>query len=382
MSQSTYSLRPRNQLDYALLNSGKQLQFPVYDISPLKASPDPNEDGLSSNRDAAPAPLTSDPGEEFMELQKLLTQAKEENEALEKTFQLEAMRQELQALRLRNEQLDRRRHATPSINGGAKLLREDPKPAQVLQDLRSKKSLSTRADKFLATLEDSSSEEDSDGKDHIPVSRGRRHTLKSGKDSKITSRVLSPQLWPHSHLSLSYISKEKKYDELSLAEFAAGYAAILQRPTLSPSELRARIDHFAALMYLATQYTWSSVRDLHAAVLFEIECDRAKWGDSFTYLESRILQSLSRSSRSGSGAPRSENPASVFFCRDFQHGTCKHQKDHFGTLRGERKWFQHICARCWVDSRLIARHSEFAKECPLFTDTSKQKTTSSADSQV
>ena len=106
-------------------------------------------------------------------------------------------------------------------------------------------------------------------KGHIPVSRGRRHTLKSGKDSKITSRVLSPQLWPHSHLSLSYISKEKKYDDLSLAEFAAGCAAILQRPTLSPLELCARIDHFAALMYLATHYTWSSVRDLHAAVLFE-----------------------------------------------------------------------------------------------------------------
>ena len=106
-------------------------------------------------------------------------------------------------------------------------------------------------------------------KGHIPVSRGRRHTLKSGKDSKITSRVLSPQLWPHSHLSLLHISKEKKYDDLLLAEFAAGYAAMLQHPTLSPSELCTRIDHFAALMYLATQYTWSSVRDLHAAVLFE-----------------------------------------------------------------------------------------------------------------
>ena len=164
-----------------------------------------------------------------MELQRLLTQATEENKALEKTFQLEAMRQEIQALRLRNEQLDRRRHATPSINGG----QEDTKPAQVLQDLRSKKSLSTWADKFLATLVDSSSEGDSDGNYHIPVSRGRRRTLKSGKDSKITSRVLSPQLWPHSHLSLSYISKEKKYDDLSLAEFAAGYSAILQRPTLS-----------------------------------------------------------------------------------------------------------------------------------------------------
>ena len=86
MSQSAYSLRPRNQPDYALLNSGKQLQFPVYDISPLKVSRDPDEEGLSSSRLAAPAPLTSHPGEEFMELQTLLPQAKEEKKALEKRF--------------------------------------------------------------------------------------------------------------------------------------------------------------------------------------------------------------------------------------------------------------------------------------------------------
>ena len=135
-------------------------------------------------------------------------------------------------------------------------------------------------------------------------------------------------------------------------------------------------------MCIRDRYTWSSVRDLHAAVLFEIECDRAKWGDSFTYLESCILQSLLRSSRSGSGAPRADNPASVLFCRDFQHGTCKRQKDHFGTLRGKRKWFQHSCARCWVDSRVLARHSEFAKACPLFIDNSKRKTTYTADSPV
>ena len=40
-------------------------------------------------------------------------------------------------------------------------------------------------------------------------------------------------------------------------------------------------------------------------------------------------------------------------------------KDHYGTLRGERKWLQHICARCWVDTRFVARHTEFSKECPL-----------------
>ena len=175
--------------------------------------------------------------------------------------------------------------------------------------------------------------------------------------------MVYPQLWPHSHLSLSYISKEKKYDELTLAEFAAGYAAILQRPNLSPQELHERIVHLCSLMYLATQFTWSSVRDLHAAVLFEIECGRARWGDSFAHLESRILQAPLKQSRTG--PPRTESSAAVFFCLDFQHGVCKLSKDHYSTLRGERKWLQHICARCWVDTRVIARHTEFSKECPL-----------------
>ena len=182
-------------------------------------------------------------------------------------------------------------------------------------------------DKYLSHLDNSSSgESDGEDKRSSRKSRGRRYSLKSGKASKITSRVVSPQLWPHSHLSLTYISKEKKYDELSLAEFAGGYAAILQRPDLSPAELRARIEHFASLMYLATQFTWPSVRELHAAALFETECGRARWGDSFSYLENRILQSSSKSSKAGS--TRSDSSAAVFFCRDYQHGVCTFSKDH------------------------------------------------------
>jgi len=52
----------------------------------------------------------------------------------------------------------------------------------------------------------------------------------------------------------------------------AGYATILQKPNLSSLEFCARIDHLVSLMYLAPQFTWSSVRDLHQAFLFEIEC--------------------------------------------------------------------------------------------------------------
>ena len=56
-------------------------------------------------------------------------------------------------------------------------------------------------------------------------------------------------------------------------------------------------------------------------------------------VESRILQSLPRFSCLGSGVPRADNPTSVFFCCDFQHKTCKHQKDHFGSPRGECNGF-------------------------------------------
>ena len=122
--------------------------------------------------------------------------------------------------------------------------------------------------------------------------------------------------------------------------------------------------HLSSLMYLATQFTWSSVRDLHAAVLFEIECGWASWGDLFTHLEFRILQGpVSKQSQAGASPP--EGLPVVFFCWDFQHGACKFSKDHYGTLRGERKWLQHICAQCLVDTRVAARHTEFSKECPL-----------------
>ena len=228
--------------------------------------------------------------------------------------------------------------------------------------------VTSKVEQFLSQLDDSSSEESEvEEKTKTKSTRGRRHASRSGKASKLISRMVNPQLWPHSHLSLSYVSKDKKYDDLTLAEFAAGYAAILQKPTLPPQELRTRIVHLSSLMYLPTQFIWLSVRDFHAAVLFEIECGRADWGDSFTHLESRILQAPVKPS-SRAGGSRTEGSSAVFFCRDFQHGACKLNKDHYGTLRGERKWLQHIFAWCWVDTCFVARHKEFSKECPLVVE--------------
>ena len=259
MSESKYNLRSRKHLDYPTIHAGKSVQFPDYGFSP-----DPRP--LS-------APVGDYQTQYFTETKRLLEEEKERNKVLEQTSQLEQMRKELEALRTRNAELEKRAV-------------QDPKKETTLKDLRANPLVTSKVEQFLSQLDDSSSEEsEDDDQTKKKSSRGRRHTLRSGKASKLTSRVVNPQLWPHSHLSLSYVSKDKKYDDLTLAEFAAGYAAILQRPTLPPQELRARIVHLFSLMYLATQFTWSSVRDLHAAVLFEIECGRADWGDSFTHLE-------------------------------------------------------------------------------------------------
>ena len=97
--------------------------------------------------------------------------------------------------------------------------------------------MSSQVEQFISQLDDSSSEESEDyDKNKEKSTRGRRHNLRSGKARKLTSRVVNPQLWPHSHLNLSYVSKDKKYDDLTLAEFAPGYTAILQKPTLSPQD--------------------------------------------------------------------------------------------------------------------------------------------------
>ena len=111
--------------------------------------------------------------------------------------------------------------------------------------------------------------------------KARGKKLQSGKTAKLTSRVLAPQHWPHSFLSLAYVSKQRPYDELTVAEFAAGYASILQLNSLPPGECSGRLDHFIVLMYLVTQFPWPVVREFHVAVLFEIEYGRACWGDLF-----------------------------------------------------------------------------------------------------
>lgn len=72
---------------------------------------------------------------------------------------------------------------------------------------------------------------------------------RSGRTAKISNRVVQPQIWPHSELSLAYVRKNLDY-YLSLPEFVAGYTAILSNRSIAFRERDARIEHLNALMYL------------------------------------------------------------------------------------------------------------------------------------
>lgn len=307
-----------------------------------------------------PQPLPTD----VESLRSAVTAAKAEHEQLLRQSELRGLQRDLALLQQQNAQL-KGRH-------------EDPPPSSKplnMQDIRAIPGITSRAEEKLKQLglsDSSSGSGDSDDGDethnHRRSERAKRgKKLRSGKTAKLTSKVLHPQIWPHSELSLSYVSKDVTYDTITLAEFAAGYASILRLPRLSDTERNARIEHFATLMYLATQFPWPSVRSLHAAALFEIECGRLRWGDSFAHLEARLLHGTGNPSRSSNAATQRQM---VQFCRAYQSGKCSSTKDHYGLIKNERKWVQHICAKCWLSKQEVHRHRENSSECPSTTGVS------------
>ena len=138
-------------------------------------------------------------------------------------------------------------------------------------------------------------------------------------------------------------------------------------PDLSEVERSSRLKHLVSLMYFPQLYEWQAVLSFHGAVLLEIERGLLQQGDSFLLLESRTLYGHLKATKPSASASSSAN-VPILFCRDYQRQTCTFEQDHYGLLRGERKWLRHICANCWVKGRTQALHPEGSKECPLSTN--------------
>ena len=70
---------------------------------------------------------------------------------------------------------------------------------------------------------------------------------RSGKSRTVTFKVKFPQKWPQ-----SFLSKELKFDGLTISEFCAEYSSILEE--VRGDERTHRLSHFTELMNLATRY--------------------------------------------------------------------------------------------------------------------------------
>ena len=160
---------------------------------------------------------------------------------------------------------------------------------------------------------------------------------------------------------------------LALEEFVDGYGQILQSPDTTEMERSARLEHLVSLMYFAQQYEWQAVLSFHAPVILEIKRDLLKWGNSLFHLESSTLYGHPKMPKSSTSGGSSTSSTTVLYCQHFQRQQCSFNQAHYGYLRGKRKWLQHICSDCWVQSRKQEHHHTGSSECTLPLQVQRQK---------
>lgn len=344
MATSNHNLRPRDRVDYTALHEGT--------ADPNSPDDDVFHDSFLEVVTASSPTRADRSADAWQLLANQLSAAQAEQQMLRTEAELRAMREELALIQAENQRL--KSHVKAPLksteNGGV----------PTADQLRSLPDVQTHVLQELGKLGIQSSDDSSFNEDDDLISRNEKKRTKegkkSGKLSKVTNCIVNPQLWPQSELSLSYVSKDIKYDDLTLPEFVAGYSSILTLSSLPDQERQARLAHLMALMYLAVQFPWSIVRDFHAAVLFEIERGRAKWGDSFYHLENRFLHRSYAGKSGSSGSSASPTAQGTFYCKDWQTGKCQHKNDHYRLLRNERKWVKHICGKYFRTGQTVARH--------------------------
>ena len=100
--------------------------------------------------------------------------------------------------------------------------------------------------------------------------------MKSLGHLRAPQQTMFPQQWPH----IFAPGEPKLYNELTIAEFTAGYLAIVEKcPEATQKSLF--LCQLADLMSLPCSYQWSAVRAFHYKVLHALEMGLVKWGDSF-----------------------------------------------------------------------------------------------------
>ena len=161
--------------------------------------------------------------------------------------------------------------------------------------------------------------------------------------------------WPHEFCP--GMSTNVEYEKLDLAEFVAGYLAMIK--TYDPEATKFMLRHLELLMIKGISYTWTSVRSFHAHIAKQVELYRLEWSDAAeirdranTFFKHSDLRPAPTSRATSSSTPttraKPDGNQENRGCRQWNYtGSCPCDKDK------DTYPAQHKCRVCTQDHPML-----------------------------
>ena len=203
--------------------------------------------------------------------------------------------------------------------------------------------------------------------------RGKASKTASGLHDTNKTYVRQRQKCPHASLQPEFLGRDKapSFDDLNLPLFVAGELEIILNGKRSSQEVVSRLELLKKTAYRADFMEFSTLRDIHCAVLRKIENGYAKWDSDFSAVERQVLESrLARGELKSVKKKKFEkgdrSSDKKWYCRFFNKGECEHSEfSHKAILYGEERHVYHFCSTCWnMGKGEQLRHSAESDDCP------------------
>jgi hypothetical protein len=222
---------------------------------------------------------------------------------------------------------------------------------------------------------DSSSEEergdDEQDSDSDRELKGKKKKKKSGLYRKASDNNRKPQEWPHLHLKFEYTSKDLGFRDLRLNTLVAGELDVIENCSDS-GEKKGRMAFLKMLMYYADSSDITCILDWYADWVRRIEMGENNWGDDpsksgATILGRAKLGEGSYQKKAGNkdwGKEVGRKSEGTWFCSAYNRNRCVKNEPHISIIKGISRHVRHICATCYMSSKVELKHPECSSACP------------------
>lgn len=216
-------------------------------------------------------------------------------------------------------------------------------------------------------------------RDNYPIPRDRNHSgrsnspapknkSKSGINDTADCCAKEKLIWPQKQLGFKFLQNQPSFDQLQFEHLVVG-----ELNTIMSCEDAFQAKHRIRLLQRLAYWKmrgaqWYQIRAFYAAVISGIESHELDWDDSYTELESMMIdrpntRDVVKFDKKPKQGKRDEF---VWYCKKFNtEGGCPLESGHnITTPKGDIKPALHICARCFRNKKGKKEHSECSNDCP------------------